>query len=99
MKAKSEKYLKWLYNENPSGAPVGFEALSNKKIVGHYVCIPSQWEDGLTTYKALLSLNTAVHPDFQGKGIFSSLLRKSMKQAELKAFLDEKAAFYEQVWV
>lgn len=86
MNAKSERYLKWLYNENPSGAPVGFEALSNEKIVGHYVCIPSQWEYGSTKYKALLSLNTAVHPDFQGKGVFSSLLRKSIEQAKLKGF-------------
>ena len=77
-----QSYLHWLYLNNPLGRPVGYNAYSKGKLVGHYVCIPSSWSYENKTYKGLLSLNTAVHPDFQRKGIFSKLAEKTYNFAQ-----------------
>ena len=67
----SVEYLNWLYFENPRGEVKGFDAFDGEKLVGHYACIPIK----VAGYKndSLLSLNTATHPDYQGRGLFSAL--------------------------
>jgi hypothetical protein len=67
----SVEYLTWLYFENPRGDVKGFDAFDGDKLVGHYACIPIK----IAGYKkdSLLSLNTATHPDYQGRGLFSVL--------------------------
>ncbi len=71
----SADYLEWLYFQNPNGDVVGYDAYFADKLVGHYACIPIK----LDTYQlpALLSLNTAVSQEFQGKGLFKSLAMKT----------------------
>ena len=67
----SVEYLNWLYYENPRGEVKGFDAFDGEKLVGHYACIPIK----VAGYESssLLSLNTATHPDYQGRGLFSAL--------------------------
>jgi hypothetical protein len=71
----SVAYLNWLYFENPKGDVKGFDAFDGTKLVGHYACIPIK----INGYKSdsLLSLNTATHPDYQGRGLFSALASKT----------------------
>ena len=76
-----QKYLHWLYLENPLGPPVGINAYADNMLVGHYVCIPTLWIQNNKTYSALLSLNTAVHPNFQRQGIFLTLAEKTYQSA------------------
>ena len=76
-----QKYLHWLYSENPLGPPVGINAYADNILVGHYVCIPTLWMQNGKIYSALLSLNTAVHPNFQRQGIFSKLAEKTYQLA------------------
>ena len=75
----TDKYLNWLYFQNPSGPAVGYDAFSGKKLIGHYVCIPI----AIDTYEkpALLSLNTVVDPKYQGKGLFKSLAEMTFQAA------------------
>jgi hypothetical protein len=70
-------YLDWLYFRNPNGSVVGFDAFDKGRLVGHYACIPIVIDsyDSL----ALLSLNTAVSEDFQGKGLFRKLALKTFE--------------------
>lgn len=68
-----ETYLRWLYRENPAGTVVGFDAWEDGRLAAHYVCVPASVRLGGTPRRALLSLNTATHPDFQGKGLFTRL--------------------------
>ena len=75
--ATYQSYLNWLYLKNPLGLPVGYNAYCEGKLVGHYACIPSMWSYDNEKYRALLALNTAVHPDFQRKGIFSELAKRT----------------------
>jgi GNAT superfamily N-acetyltransferase len=73
----SVEYLSWLYFENPRGQVRGFDAFDGEKIVAHYACVPIK----IFGYKndSLLSLNTATHPDYQGRGLFSALASKTFE--------------------
>lgn len=66
-------YLDWLYLANPDGQAVGYDAWDGDTLAAHYVCIPARaWVEGREV-PVLLSLNTATHPDYQGKGLFTKL--------------------------
>ncbi len=65
--------LRWQYVDNPDGPAVGFNAWSGGTLAGHYVTIPMRaMVDGVEE-AGLLSLNTATHPQHQGKGLFTRL--------------------------
>jgi GNAT superfamily N-acetyltransferase len=69
----STAYLSWLYQQNPDGMAIGFDAWEGRDLVAHYACIPCMVElEGVPT-RAMLSLNTATHPAHQGKGLFTQL--------------------------
>lgn len=65
--------LDWLYRKNPDGAVIGFDAWHEDRLAAHYVCVPALVSVGGKEVKAMLSLNTATHPEFQGKGLFTKL--------------------------
>jgi len=66
-------YLRWLYADNPDGVVVGYDAWDGARLAAHYVCVPGMATVGGETVRVLLSLNTATHPDYQGKGLFTRL--------------------------
>jgi GNAT superfamily N-acetyltransferase len=73
----SVDYLRWLYTSNPCGRVVGMDAMVHDVLAAHYVCIPVDlWHFG-TKERALLSLNTATHPSYQGKGLFTKLAEQT----------------------
>lgn len=73
----SRNYLDWLYHRNPDGQVVGYDARDGDRLVAHYACIPAQARIGGKDVKVLLSLNTATHPDYQGKGLFTQLAERT----------------------
>lgn len=76
-KKYSVEFLNWQYNLNPSGKVVGFDAFYDDELVGHYVTIPVQYKLKSEVVKGLLSLNTATHPEHQGKGLFTKLAERT----------------------
>lgn len=74
-------YLDWLYNANPDGLAIGFNAWAGDTLVAHYVCIPTCVEIYGTVVRAMLSLNTATHPAHQGKGLFTRLANATYDSA------------------
>ncbi|MFC0676875.1 GNAT family N-acetyltransferase [Lysobacter korlensis] len=66
-------YLRWLYLDNPLGEAVGFDAFDGERLAAHYICTRAQVSLEGRPGPALLSLNTATHPDFQGRGLFTKL--------------------------
>ncbi|VVE01987.1 hypothetical protein PHO31112_02182 [Pandoraea horticolens] len=80
-KFKHSEFLKWLYFENPEGHVVGFDAFDGDRLIAHYACIPTTIRLRGDVVRALLSLNTATHPDFQGKGLFSKLADMTYRHA------------------
>lgn len=78
--------LKWLYGDNPDGQVFGFDAIDGDDLAAHYVCVPSTARVNGVVVKTLLSLNTATHPKFQGKGLFTKLAEMTYQAAAEQGF-------------
>jgi GNAT superfamily N-acetyltransferase len=85
-------YLQWLYADNPDGKAVGFDAWESvagetERLAAHYVCVPATARINGTEGRVLLSLNTATHPDFQGKGLFTKLAALTYEAGAQQGFI------------
>ena len=67
------EYLTWQYRDNPRGDVVGVDAWAGEELAAHYVTLPVRYRADGEEVPGLLSLNTATHPDHQGKGLFTRL--------------------------
>jgi len=79
-------YLRWLYRDNPAGTVVGFDAYSEGRLAAHYVCVPTEAFVMGDRHRGLLSLNTATHPDFQGRGLFTELAKRTYEAGAAEGF-------------
>jgi GNAT superfamily N-acetyltransferase len=75
------RYLSWLYAENPAGTAVGYNAFQSGTLAAHYATIPLVAHVNGRIEKGLLSLNTATHPDHQGRGLFPTIAAKTYERA------------------
>ena len=66
-------YLKWLYQENPSGSFIGADAYCDNELVGQVAAIPGEYFLNGKSARGLLAVNVAVHPRFQGRFLFKKL--------------------------
>ena len=82
----TEAYLRWQYAENPEGNIVGFNAKSGNELAAHYVTMPIASMVQGELKKGLLSLNTATHPDHQGKGLFVKLANQTYQHAAANGY-------------
>ena len=71
--------LAWRYGANPLGQVVGTDAFVGDDLAAHYATCPAPISVGGRGVKALLSLNTATHPDHQGRGLFTSGRRRPLR--------------------
>lgn len=69
--------LAWRYRDNPAGTVVGADAWDGDTLAAHYVTCPLEARIDGAVAKGLLSLNTATHPDYQGKGLFTTLATRA----------------------
>jgi len=74
-------YLRWLYCDNPAGSAIGFDAWDGDHLAGHYICVPAYASAEGVPIKTMLSLNTATHPAYQGKGLFTQLAERTYAAA------------------
>ena len=72
--------LAWRYRDNPAGRVVGADAWDGERLAAHYVTCPLEARIEGRTVKGLLSLNTATHPDYQGRGLFTTLAEHAFAQ-------------------
>lgn len=77
----SFEYLKWQYAENPVGQIIGFNAYMGDMLAAHYVTMPIYMNINGQKTLGVLSLNTATHPDHQGKRLFSILAERTYQYA------------------
>jgi GNAT superfamily N-acetyltransferase len=75
------KYIRWQYVDNPDGNIVGFNAYDGETLAAHYVTQPMEAVIRGVKRKGLLSLNTATHPQHQGKGLFVKLANQTYEYA------------------
>lgn len=80
--ALSYEYLDWLYRKSPDGPNVASDYIESGKLLGHYAIIPQRWNYLKTTRQLALSLNTAVHEEARGKGLFVKLAEETYADAK-----------------
>ena len=74
----------WNYKHvlNPFGKSLVLVAEENDQIIGVRAFMRWEWQRGTQTYSAFRAVDTATHPDHQGKGVFKKLTLKALEVAE-----------------
>ena len=70
---KSESLWNWKHEQNPFGPSYVLLAEDNNNVIGLRAFMQWQWQWKKQIYKAIRAVDTATHPDYQGKGIFKKL--------------------------
>lgn len=71
----------WKYEKNVFGKPIHIVATYDETIVGFRSFWPWEFVCRGRTLKAYQPVDTVVHPDYQGKGLFTKLTVKAVKEA------------------
>jgi GNAT superfamily N-acetyltransferase len=72
-------YLVWKHVENPAGKSFVLIAEENSKMVGLRIFMLWDFHIHGKSYKALRPVDTAVHKDYQGKGLFKQLTLQGLE--------------------
>jgi len=70
---KSEAYWRWKHIDNPFGRSPVLVAEDNGSIIGVRAFMRWDWRLGGKKFHSIRAVDTATHPDHQGKGIFKKL--------------------------
>ena len=70
---KSVEYWRWKHLNNPFGTSPVLLALDKEEIIGVRAFMRWQWVGEKGIYNAVRAVDTATHPDHQGKGVFKKL--------------------------
>ncbi len=86
------RFFTWKHHESPFGrspAWVAADPAAGDRLVGFRTFSRWQFARGDTTIPAVRAVDTATHPDYQGRGIFSLLTRRALDElrAEGVAFV------------
>ncbi len=76
----------WAYIDNIFGDPVVSLYYENSLLVGHYAVIPYFLKSKEKLCRSVLSMTTMVHPDFRGRGFFTSQAQEVYKVCKEKNF-------------
>lgn len=80
---QSAAFFRWKHRESPFGRSPSWVAVEGEQVVGFRTFLRWQFDHQGRTVEAVRAVDTATHPDYQGKGIFSLLTRHALE--ELKA--------------
>lgn len=72
---KSENYWRWKHVDNPFGRSPVLVASEAGMLVGVRAFMRWKWKGPGGVIQSVRAVDTATHPDFQGKGIFSRLTK------------------------
>lgn len=78
---RSLEWWNWKYEKNVFGKPIHMVATADERIVGFRSFWPWEFVCRGQTLKAYQPVDTVVHPDYQGKGLFIRLTVKAVEQA------------------
>lgn len=85
---RSRESWNWKYEKNVFGKPIHIVATSDERIVGFRSFWPWEFVCRGQTLKAYQPVDTVVHPDYQGQGLFARMNTIAVKKAiELKTDL------------
>ncbi len=78
----NEKFLSWLYRQNPQGDEVAVDVFHGDVCKAHYCVIPCALASKEARLVGALSLNTAVSSDIRLKGTFSRIAEECYTKAK-----------------
>lgn len=79
---KNEEVWRYKHIENPFGRSLVLVAEEDKKIVGVRAFMRWQWQYLEEKFSSFRAVDTATHPEHQGKGIFKKLTLKALELAK-----------------
>jgi GNAT superfamily N-acetyltransferase len=71
--AQYGQFFAWKHRENPFGRSPAWVAVDGERIAGFRIFLRWEFERGGTVSRAVRAVDTATHPEYQGRGIFSRL--------------------------
>ncbi len=78
----SEEIWSYKHVTNPFGRSVVMVAEENKTIIGVRAFMRWQWKLGGKVYNTFRAVDTATHPEHQGRGVFKKLTLKAVEVAQ-----------------
>ncbi len=79
---KTKKIWRYKHIDNPFGKSLVLVAEENNEIIGVRAFMRWNWQKGDKVYSAFRAVDTATHPDHQGKGVFKKLTLHALGLAE-----------------
>jgi GNAT superfamily N-acetyltransferase len=76
---RSPAFFRWKHLENPFGRSLMLVAESEARLVGLRAFMRWEFVTGGHVVRAVRAVDTATHPDHQGRGIFSRLTREALE--------------------
>ena len=76
------QFFRWKHRESPFGASPAWAAVDGDRIVGFRTYVRWQFLRGGEVVPAVRAVDTVTHPDYQGKGIFSLLTKRSLAELD-----------------
>jgi len=83
---KSAAYWMWKHVNNPYGESPTLLSEDGGRIVGVRAFMRWQWKQGDRRFEAVRAVDTATHPDYQGKGIFRKLTLDLLEECKGKGW-------------
>src|SRR5690606_11778858 len=77
---KSEEFWRWKHLQNPFGESPVLLAFDQDTLTGVRAFMHWRWSTNTNTYSAVRAVDTATHPEYQGRGIFRTLTQKLVGQ-------------------
>ncbi|MCF6129896.1 GNAT family N-acetyltransferase [Flavobacterium sp. AS60] len=82
---KSETVWDFKHHQNPFGTSEVLLAFENEQLIGVRAFMQWRWQLKDTTWIAYRAVDTATHPEHQGKGIFKKLTLEALEIVKLKS--------------
>lgn len=79
---KSEALWAWKHEENPFGPSYVLLAEENDELIGLRAFMQWEWQWNNKLYKTIRAVDTATHPQHQGKGIFKKLTLDQLERCK-----------------
>ena len=76
------RFFEWKHHESPFGPSPAWVAVDGGEIVGLRILMRWEFERGDGVARAVRAVDTATHPAYQGRGIFSRLTRIALEDLE-----------------
>jgi GNAT superfamily N-acetyltransferase len=77
--SRTTEFFRWKHLDNPFGPSLMLVAEDKGRIVGLRAFMRWRFRSGSESVRAVRAVDTATHPDHQGRGIFSRLTREALE--------------------